>query len=153
MERDYGQFTTIISSRDNAGFVDVQRFTKLVRYSTLDSELRDAIHDLHCTTDRIVAYRPLQNPEQQDAGSAVFRTTPELRRDSSVNSRHANLPGLMALLMEKRERAKRSYREAMAAKLTLEPVWMLDSLIEELESELNRTEQLLVLHPPRGMYH
>ena len=108
--------------------------SQLLVYSETQRMLTDVTRELHGLLDEISRIRDLSPPA----------TTTETRCYDNV----------MAEILQSRERAKRLYREAMAARMNSSAAWVvLDNVFNDLQRELLRTDGLLELYPRRGFYY
>ncbi|CCD26727.1 Gpg1p NDAI_0I01580 [Naumovozyma dairenensis CBS 421] len=103
----------------------------LLLCSKFQESLLQATKELHSLTERISQYR-----------------TPEVTQETVA----FELPQMMRFLVDKREHARRVYREALRRKVSAEG-WDLEDLFHELEEELFRSEEVLSLYPRRGTFH
>ncbi|CCK70911.1 Gpg1p KNAG_0F02460 [Huiozyma naganishii CBS 8797] len=103
----------------------------LLDMTRTQSILMEATRELHDLTEQIDTYH--QNlPPSEDV--------------------MMNLPRMLGLLMESRERAKRLYRETLSIK-TAEFTCDAQRLFDELQQEILRTDEMLSLYRGRGTYH
>ncbi|KAL3230081.1 Heterotrimeric G protein gamma subunit GPG1 [Nakaseomyces bracarensis] len=102
--------------------------SELMLFTRTQQRLMDSTRELRELTDQISKYR--ESPE-------------------TVETTRSHLPSLMALMMERREQARRQYKDVLTTKFS-EHHWDLDTTVKELEAELARTDELLSLYPHRG---
>lgn len=98
----------------------------ILMFSSFRQQLSESAQELHNLTDRISYFQVL-------------------RSETPLETYDMVLP-LMALLIERREKAKRIYREALNSKMD-DINWDMDPLVERIQEELFRTQELLKLYP------
>ena len=76
-----------------------------------------------------------------------YKIEPESREVTATT-----LPSLLALLLEKRNQARRLYRDVLSMKMS-ELDWDIDDLFTQLQEELTRTDDTLSMYPRRRFYH
>lgn len=103
----------------------------LLMYSRFQTNVMETTRELHNLTSRI----------------ELIQKNPPVLEDVNLL-----LPPLMASLMESRERAKRLYRSTLSNYIESSES-DINRIINELEKELFRTDELLALHPRRGAFY
>lgn len=103
----------------------------LLTYSRFQTNVMETTRELHDLTSKI----------------ELIQKDPPVLEDVNLL-----LPPLMASLMESRERAKRLYRSTLSNYIESSES-DIDRIINELEKELFRTDELLALHPRRGTFY
>ncbi|CAI6504468.1 Gpg1p [Saccharomyces cerevisiae x Saccharomyces kudriavzevii VIN7] len=106
-------------------------FSEVLLFSNTQENLITVVGELHTLTDRVVRYKV--EPESRE----VTITT---------------LPSLLALLLEKRDQAKRVYRDVLSMKMS-ELDWDIGELFTQLQEELTRTDDTLSMYPRRRSFH
>ncbi|CAL9738426.1 heterotrimeric G protein gamma subunit Gpg1p [Monosporozyma servazzii] len=116
---------TLLSSNAASGI------SLLLTCSRFQTEVVETTKELHYLTDRI---------------ELIHKDPPVLEDITEI------LAPLMASLMERREKAKRLYRSTLNSHIESYEL-DIERIFNELETELARTDELLALHPRRGMFH
>ena len=120
-----------IEEEASAGAEPTYNFWEVLLFSNTQENLVTVVGELHTLTDRVVHYKI--EPESRE----VTATT---------------LPSLLALLLEKRNQARRLYRDVLSMKMS-ELDWDIDDLFTQLQEELTRTDDTLSMYPIRRFYH
>lgn len=105
---------------------------QLLLFTNAQGSLMDAVKELHALADQVSFYKT-----SESVTSTIVA---------------AELPLLMANVMESRERAKRLYRSALSTRIC-DTCWDFEELYEQLDEELLRTSDMLGLYSRRGSYH
>ncbi|EJS43793.1 gpg1p [Saccharomyces arboricola H-6] len=106
-------------------------FSEVLLFSNTQENLVTVVGELHSLTDRVVRYKV--EPESRE----VTVTT---------------LPSLLALLLAKRDQARRVYKDVLSMKMS-ELDWNVDELFAELQQELVRIDNTLSMYPRRRSFH
>lgn len=111
---------------------DEDNIARLMLYSKAQAALIEAITELHDLADQVV----------------VFKTSESIT--STIIA--ADLPTLMANVLDCKERAKRLYRASLHSRIcgcSLD----FEELYDDLEQEILRTNEILSLYARRGNYY
>ncbi|CAI4039161.1 hypothetical protein SMKI_07G1330 [Saccharomyces mikatae IFO 1815] len=120
-----------IEERASAGIAPRYNFCEVLLFSNTQENLVTVVGELHMLTDRVVRYKI--EPESRE----IITTT---------------LPSLLAVLLEKRNEARRLYRDVLSMKMS-ELNWDIDDLFTQLQEELTRTDDTLSMYPRRRSFH
>ncbi|KOG99401.1 Gpg1p [Saccharomyces eubayanus] len=106
-------------------------FSEVLLFSNTQENLMTIVGELHTLSDRVDHYK-----------------IDPVSREVTVTT----LPSLLALLLEKRDQARRVYRDVLSIKMS-ELNWDVDELFAQLQEELTRTDETLSMYPRRRSFY
>lgn len=106
-------------------------FSEVLLFSNTQENLITIVGELHTLSDRVDHYR------DEPVSREVTVTT---------------LPSLLALLLEKRDQARRVYKDVLSMKMS-ELDWDMDDLFVQLQEELTRSDDTLSMYPRRRSFY
>ncbi|CAI4062824.1 hypothetical protein SUVZ_07G1290 [Saccharomyces uvarum] len=106
-------------------------FSEVLLFSNTQENLITIVGELHTLSDRVDHYK-----------------AEPVSREITVTT----LPSLLALLLEKRDQARRVYRDVLSMKMS-ELDWDVDELFVQLQEELTRSDNTLSMYPRRRSFY